>query len=201
MAATATKVANQQGVHEVEIQHLQVFAYMADVEEDSLLDLLHEPLYARVAPRFLTVTVRPNRQGYWEGGWVVDLAGHIPSSVREMRIKFESHKSQEEEVRGFAKEMAEKWWFRRRDGVALFADVTGAGVKINEWSGLMEWSFRDHTWGGIEYYSATVVFRPRWVVEKWGGKVSQVSLEEAEKGVYKTKEDMRLEFCGMSEEY
>lgn len=93
--------------------------------------------------------------------------------------------------------MAQKWWFKSKDGVALFPDITGKDVQIDRWTGSSRWHFRtkntmdDPVPAKMEYYVTTVVFRLQGAVEKRGGQVSQQSLEEAEKGVYKKERDIR----------
>lgn len=92
-----------------------------------------------------------------------------------------------EQIDAMAKQMAEKWYFVRKDGVALFPDVTGKSVEIHRWSGSSTW--QGETWtrdesapGRIDYYIATVVFRPEVVVKRRGGAVNPDSVEDAERG-------------------
>ncbi|KAK4208460.1 hypothetical protein QBC37DRAFT_240955, partial [Rhypophila decipiens] len=120
----------------------------------------------------------------FNGDWLVACREHIPSSVREFYIELESLERKKEQVNLIAQQMAEKWYFVREDGVALFPDFSGKSVKIDRWSGSSTW--QNHTWtrdesapGRIDYYIATVVFRPHWVVERNGGTMNPETVEAA----------------------
>jgi hypothetical protein len=111
----------------------------------------------------------------------------MPASVRELHIELESLERKKEQVDAIAKQMAEKWYFTKQDGVTLFPDVSGKAVKIDRWSGSSTWD--GQTWqrdesapGRIDYYIATVAFRPQRVVEKLGGHVKPEIVEAAEQG-------------------
>lgn len=133
----------------------------------------------------------------FEGSWLASCAADMPASVRELHIELESLERKKEQVDAIAKQMAEKWYFTRQDGVTLFPDVSGKAVKIDRWSGSSTWN--GQTWqrdesapGRIDYYIATVAFRPQRVVEKLGGHVKPEIVEAAEQGIRHTSRWLAL---------
>lgn len=134
-----------------------------------------------------------------EGNWLTNLALYLPGSVREIHIEMESLERKKEQIDWIAKQMAEKWYFKRKDGVVLFPDVTGKDVKIDRWSGSSAWGGK--TWtrdesapGRVDYYIATVTFRPQLAVERRGGQVSLESLTGAAEGALDNSLKMDLQF-------
>jgi hypothetical protein len=118
---------------------------------------------------------------------VTAAAKNLSPSVREFRVELESLERKKDQVDRIAKLMTEKWYFTRRDGVTLFADVTGKSTVIDRWTGTSE--FDGRTWtrdesreGEIDYYIATVVFRPEWTVKRFGGDVDRELMERAKNG-------------------
>lgn len=107
--------------------------------------------------------------------------------MREFRIELESLERKKSQVNQIAKQMAEQWYFKRADNVALFADVTGKATEVDRWTGTSTWD--GSTWtrdesrpGQIDYYIATVVFRPEWIVKRHGGQVNPLLVENAANG-------------------
>ncbi|KAM7191376.1 hypothetical protein V8F33_008979 [Rhypophila sp. PSN 637] len=192
---TAGVIKAAQGVNEVEIQSMRVFAQMWAIENGRMRLLMRDLTQHGVAPRMVTLTIRHTDWWWWEndhhlkfeGDWLADCRGNIPSSVREFHIELESLERKKDQVDAIAKQMAQKWYLVRKDGVALFPDCSGKSVRIDRWSGSSTWQGR--TWireqsapGRIDYYIATVVFRPQRVVERNGGTVRPETIEIARAG-------------------
>ena len=201
LIATGRDIARRQGVDNVPIQHLRVFTHVSNLERGELLSLLQTIADAQLAPRSLTLTVHHTDwtpQEFhiplikFEGHWISQLEAFLPKSIMELNIQVESSEAKKDQVNTIAMKMADKWWFRRSDGVALFPDITGNDVKIDRRAGS-----RNQRGGSIwmspnDVYSVAVTFRPEWAVKRRGGYVSLQSLREAQKGEYKNGEDMRL---------
>lgn len=141
------------------------------------------------------------------GNFIARLERHLPGSVREIHIELESLERKKDQIDWIAKQMAEKWYFKRKDGVALFPDVTGKDVKIDRWSGSSRWG--GETWtrdesapGRLDYYIATVTFRPRLSVERRGGQVSLETVKGAEEGAFRDwmKMDLRVIVPGRNDD-
>ncbi len=183
LAATVDRVARHLGVEAVETDALRVFAQMWALEENYLGRLLRAA--PRLHPRRLTLTIRHTDWWWWESdeplrfeaGWIRAASDFLPPSVRELRVELESVRRKKDQVDEIGRKMAERWMFRRMDGVVLVADASGAGNEVERWTGSSTWGGK--TWkrdetrpGEIEYYVLTVAFRPRSVVERRGGKVA-----------------------------
>ena len=102
-----------------------------------------------------------------------------------VRIELESLEQKKEQVNAIAKQMSERWFFKRMDGVALYPDASGRAIEIDKWTGSSTWN--SHTWtrdearpGQIDYYVASVVFRSASSVEKRGGRISEVAANPTE---------------------
>ena len=183
LQSTLARISQQHGTQHVETHGLRIFAQMWALEEGRLGALLRTvPL---LHPRSLTLTIRHADWWWWEsdeplrfeGNWIWEMRSCLPPSVREFRIELESVKRKKEQVDSIAKQMAERWFFKRMDGVALFADASGAANTVDTWTGSSTWN--DETWtrdetkpGEIDYYILSVVFRPRHALERRGGHVS-----------------------------
>ncbi|OTA80281.1 hypothetical protein M434DRAFT_401823 [Hypoxylon sp. CO27-5] len=179
----------------VEIEGLRVFAQMYKLEEGRLAGLLRTPgLY----PRRLTLTIRHADWWYWEqdrplrfeAQWIEGVCAVLPGSVREFYIELESLERKKDQVDSIAKQMREKWFFKRTDGATLFPDVTGGNVEVSRWSGTSTWNgqtwTRDETAPGrIDYYVVCVPFRLQHVVERKGGAVSDEAVRAASGNVFK----------------
>ncbi|KAI6089770.1 hypothetical protein F4821DRAFT_230895 [Hypoxylon rubiginosum] len=197
------QIKEQRGDDEiVEIEGLRVFAQMYKLEGGHLAQLLKTPgLY----PRRLTLTIRHTDWWYWEedqplrfeADWIQAVCKTLPSSVREFWIELESLEKKKGQVDSIAKQMREKWFFKRTDGAALFADVTGKNVEVSRWSGTSRWHnltwTRDETTPGkIDYYIVSVPFRLQYAVERQGGGVSDEAMRAASSGVFNARK-MRLD--------
>ncbi|KAK4445408.1 hypothetical protein QBC34DRAFT_413177 [Podospora aff. communis PSN243] len=177
---------------EVEIERLRMFAQMWAVERGDVSDVLR---MAGLHPRVVVLTIRHADWWWWEhdhplrfeSGWVEDVWKTLSPSVREFRIELESLDRKKDQIDRIAKQMTEKWYFIRTDGVTLFPDVTGKSTVIDRWTGTSEfdgkvWTRDESRPGEIDYYMATVVFRPEWVVRRFGGQVDSELTERAKKG-------------------
>ncbi|KAK0706007.1 hypothetical protein B0T26DRAFT_725198 [Lasiosphaeria miniovina] len=189
LGITLARITAQHGGEKVEIESLRVFAQMWALEDYALARLLHTP---HLHPRRLTLTIRHADWWWWEqdkplrfeSGWIGAVAKVLPASVRELRIELESLERKKDQVDGIAKQMADRWLFPRIDGEVLYPDATGKAVEISRWSGASTWNGRrwerdESAPGLVDYYIATVVFRPRRVVERLGGTVSDSAKQAA----------------------
>ncbi|KAI1762140.1 hypothetical protein GGR53DRAFT_432252 [Hypoxylon sp. FL1150] len=173
----------------VEIEGLRVFAQMYRLEGAALASLLRTP---HLRPRRLTLTIRHTDWWHWESDeplrfeakWIPSVCEALPDSVREFCIELESLECKKDQVDFVAKEMREKWFFKRTDGAVLCPDVTGANVEVSRWSGTSRWNNR--TWtrdetapGRIDYYVVSVPFRLQYAVERKGGGVSDDAIRAA----------------------
>ncbi|KAI0107709.1 hypothetical protein F4776DRAFT_423893 [Hypoxylon sp. NC0597] len=196
------QIREQRGGDEiVEIEGLRVFAQMYKLEGGQLATLLRTPgLY----PRRLTLTIRHTDWWNWEedlplrfeARWIETVSDVLPSSVREFCIELESLERKKDQVDSIAKQMREKWFFKRTDGAALFPDVTGGNVEVSRWSGTSTW--HGQTWtrdetapGRIDYYVVCVPFRLQHVVERKGGAVSDEASRAASRNIFNAHK-MRL---------
>ncbi|XXG99594.1 hypothetical protein Hte_005934 [Hypoxylon texense] len=190
LASQLQQIKKQRGSDEiVEIEGLRVFAQMYKLEGGNLAGLLNTPgLY----PRRVTLTIRHADWWYWESdeplrfeaGWIKAVCDVLPSSVRELRIELESLERKKDQVDSIAKQMREKWFFKRTDDAALLPDVTGRNVEVSRWSGTSTWHnkrwVRDETAPGrIDYYVLCVPFQLQHVVERKGGEVSDETIRAA----------------------
>ena len=196
------QICQQQATEEVEIEALRVFAQMWALENGSLRALLETP---RLRPRTLTLTIRHTDWWFWEveqplrfeGNWLRDVGRAMPSSLTMVRIELESLEQKKEQVDAIAKQMSERWFFKRGDGVALYPDTSGQAIEIDRWTGSSTW--HNHTWtrdearpGEIDYYIASVVFQLAPSVEKRGGTISEAATSAAESNLFTSK--LRLQW-------
>lgn len=203
LVSTLDSIAEQHGTEHVETNGLRVFAQMWALERRQLATMLR--MLPRLHPRTLTLTIRHADWWWWEsdqplrfeGNWIWSVNQQLPPSVREFRIELESVQRKKEQVDSIAKQMAERWFFKRTDGVALFADASGAANAVDTWTGSSTWN--DETWtrdetrpGEIDYYILSVVFRPRYAVERRGGQVSPQAARAAEQGYALSRHELRL---------
>jgi hypothetical protein len=196
LARRLEQIAARLGDGEFEIEGVRVFAQMYKLEAGSLATLLGTP---GLRPRRVTLTIRHADWWYWEQDerlrvegqrWLEGTCEVLPSSVREVCVELESLERKRDQVDEIAKLMRERWFFKRKDGVGLFADVTGKGDEVTRWSGTSTWNgqrwVRDETEEGrIDYYVVAVWFRQEHVVERRGGSVSEEARQACEKGVFK----------------
>ncbi|KAJ5702672.1 hypothetical protein N7488_010220 [Penicillium malachiteum] len=121
-------------------------------------------------PKTVTITIRytdtweweQNRALYMEGAWAGRV--RLPASVTKLKIDFESIERRKDEVNHIAHELAEKWRFRRSDGVDMVTSGEDS-ISFSRWTGSstlggMRW-LRDETRSGqLDYYVGTVTWRP-----------------------------------------
>ncbi|KAJ9132231.1 Alanine--tRNA ligase, partial [Coniochaeta hoffmannii] len=179
-----------------EIQGLRVFAQMYKLEGGHLAALLGTP---GLRPRRVTLTVRHADWWFWESDerlrvegqqWLEGVCGQLRASVREVCIELESLERKKDQVDEIARQMRERWFFKRGDGEGLFADVSGRADEVTRWSGTSTWNgrrwVRDETAEGrLDYYVVAVWFRPLHVVQRRGGSVSEEARRACEADEYK----------------
>lgn len=181
---------------------------MYKLEENRLATLLATP---GLHPRRLSVTIRHADWWYWEsdeplkfeGEWIRRVSEEMAGSVREVCIELESLERKQGQIDNIAKQMRERWFFKRKDGIALYADVTGASDEVTRWSGTSTWNrqrwTRDETEEGrLDYYVLAVWFRPEHVVQRRGGSVSDEAKHAAENGIFDSSK-LKLSLPPMTE--
>lgn len=180
------RVAREQRRHQqFEIQSLRVFAQTFMLEWGNMARLLRtEDLH----PRSVTLTVRHADWWNWEddeplrleGKWIPAVSQVLSSSVREVRVELETLERKKGQADSLATQMAEKWWFKRGDGVELYADRDDGATTVARWQGTSRWHdrrwVRDETSEGvIDYYVKTIVFRPAGVLARKGVDISPIA--------------------------
>lgn len=190
------QIARGLGDEEFEIEGVRVFAQMYKLEDGSLATLLGTP---GLRPRRVTLTLRHTDWWFWEQDerlrvegqkWLKGVCEVLPASVREVCIELESLERKKNQVDEIAKQMRERWFFKRIDGEGLLADMSGAGDEVTRWSGTSTWNrqrwVRDETAEGrLDYYVVAVWFRQHHVVERRGGCVSEEARQACEKGAFR----------------
>lgn len=185
-----------------EIQSLRVFAQTFMLEWGNLARLLRtEDLH----PRSLTLTVRHADWLGWEddaplqleGKWLPAVNEVLSSSVREVRVELESLQRKAGQADEIAAQMRDKWWFRRADGVEMYADEDDGVTTVQRWQGTSRWHgmrwVRDESGEGvIDYYVKTVVFRPVGVLARKGVSVSPEAREFANRGSRPLDAELKL---------
>ncbi|KAK7417454.1 hypothetical protein QQX98_004574 [Neonectria punicea] len=198
LARTLRQITEQQGQERVEIDRLRVFAQMWKLEAGDLADLLSTPY---LHPRSLTLTIRHADWWFWEnddplrfeGKWIRRVCEAMSPSVREFRIELESLVRKKDQIDLIAKQMIDRWFFKRSDDVVLYADIEGGSWEESRWSGTSKWHnqrwIRDETEPGrIDYYVLTITFRVQSAIERRGGKISETARHFAEHDIYKDSE-------------
>ncbi|SPN98649.1 related to M.genitalium alanine--tRNA ligase [Cephalotrichum gorgonifer] len=182
-------------------------SYFAPRRTDTALLQTCRAVYAE--SWFLPVLLREQADWwYWESDeplrfeaqWIRRINEVMPSSVRETHIELESTVRRKGQVESIARQMREKWFFKRTDGVVLYPDATGANCEVSGWRGSSTWNgetwTRDETEPGvIDYYVISVPFRPEHVVKRRSGMVSGEARRSAETGIYNAF-SMRLDTRG-----
>ncbi|VUC31847.1 unnamed protein product [Clonostachys rosea] len=166
------------------ISNLRVFAQMCMLEEGALAKVLAVPEFY---PSIVTLTIRHTDWWGWEhdqplifnGNWLEGVSKVMPPSVRELNIELESVDRKKFQVDEIAKQMMEKWFFRRTDGMTLYASEQ----RESHWRGTSRWErlrwVRDEILEGvIDYYVATLTFVPETRLQ-WH-QISPVARENAE---------------------
>ena len=180
----------------LEFESLRVFAQMYKLEEGGLGSIfeLAEP-YLR--PRRLTLAIRHTDWWYWEmdeplridGRWIEKVCQHLPSSVREVCVELETVDRKKNQADAIVSMMRSRWFFKRQDGVALFADAGGRTCEVDRWTGSSSWNrrrwTRDETAPGeIQYYTVSVRFLTTHAVGLRGGEVDVEASRGAENDDY-----------------
>ncbi|RGP71925.1 alanine--trna ligase [Fusarium sporotrichioides] len=191
MRSMLSRIATQQMQDKVEIERLRVFAQMYKVEQGELAGILREPL---LAPRIVTLTIRHTDWWFWEddeplrfeGNWIEDVSQAMSTSTSQFCIELESLERKKDQVDKIADQMIKKWYFKRNDGVVLYAEASGASRKESRWSGDSTWHnqrwVRDETEPGrLDYYIVSVTFRPRIDIERSGGTVGRDVFNSSQK--------------------
>ncbi|EWZ33442.1 hypothetical protein FOCG_16941 [Fusarium oxysporum f. sp. radicis-lycopersici 26381] len=184
------KISKSLGTDNVEIERLRVFAQMYRLEDNGLQDILRTP---HLAPRTMTLTIRHTDWWYWEddeplhfeGNWIEGVCQVLTPSTTQFCIELESLERKKDQVDKIAKQMVDAWFFKRPDGVVLYADTSNANRKVSRWSGSSTWHgqrwTRDETEPNkLDYYIVSVTFRPLISIERSGGSVSEKAIKEAQ---------------------
>ncbi|KAJ3466943.1 hypothetical protein MRS44_004507 [Fusarium solani] len=188
--ATAMEIAQQMGQEQVQIEGIRAFPQMFKLEGGELGSLLRSPY---MDPKRLTITIRHADWWNWEddaplrfeSSWISDVSDELSPSLNEICIEMETLERKKRQVDRIAKMMIERWFFKKLDGTVLVADTEGSTRQESRWRGTSRWHnkrwIRDETEEGvIDYYIVSVTFRPRHVIERNGGKISEHDDEEAE---------------------
>lgn len=173
LARTLQTIKYQQK-QDFQIQHLRVFAQMFMLERGELASFLRVPY---LDPQVLTLTIRHADWWHWEddeplrfeGSWIPTVSQHLKTGLREVRIELETLERKKDQVDEIAKQMMQKWFFKRPDGVVLY----GADKEVTRWKGTSRWHNRRWTRdesaeGVIDYYIVTVIFLPERLLERNG---------------------------------
>lgn len=203
----------------MEMSSLRVFAQLCRLEGGGRIRSLVSTPHLRF--RTLTVTIRHADWWDWEtdeplcihtGSWIQYLASVLPETVTEVCMELESLERKKSQVNAIAEKMARGWYFKRRDGIALFADLTcfneGAlqdmdsredttetfdekkrEELVQRWSGPstfngQRWTRDETAPGRLDYYILKVPFRLQHVVERKGGRIDVQVLEAANEDDY-----------------
>ncbi|KAF5601384.1 hypothetical protein FPANT_1755 [Fusarium pseudoanthophilum] len=184
------KISKSLGTDKVEIERLRVFAQMYRLQENGLQEVLRTP---HLAPRTITLTIRHTDWWYWEedeplhfdGNWIEGVCQVLTPSTTQFCIELESLERKKDQVDKIAKQMVDSWFFKRPDGVVLYADTSDANRKVSRWSGSSTWHgqrwIRDETEPHkLDYYIVSITFRPLISIERSGGSASEKAIKEAQ---------------------
>ncbi|KAF5636788.1 uncharacterized protein FTJAE_5984 [Fusarium tjaetaba] len=184
------KISKSLGTDKVEIERLRIFAQMYRLQENGLQEVLRTP---HLAPRTITLTIRHTDWWYWEedeplqfeGNWIEGVCQVLTPSTTQFCIELESLERKKDQVDKIAKQMVDSWFFKRPDGVVLYADTSDANRKVSRWSGSSTWHgqrwIRDETEPHkLDYYIVTITFRPLISIERSGGSASEKAIKEAQ---------------------
>jgi hypothetical protein len=196
------RIAELQGEDKVIIDRLRVFAQMYKVEEGGMASLLHTP---HLLPRCITLTIRHADWWFWEddnplsfkGNWIKAACAVMPNTVNEIHIELESLERKKAQVDEIAKQMAQRWFFKRPDGGVLYADNRNGAATVDRWTGTSTWHnrrwVRDETRDGeIDYYIVTVSFQLGPTLERRGGFISETARENATRDRYDTSLNLHI---------
>ncbi|KAF5701879.1 hypothetical protein FMUND_13712 [Fusarium mundagurra] len=183
-------ISKSLGTDNVEIERLRVFAQMYRLQENGLREVLRTP---HLAPRTITLTIRHTDWWYWEedeplqfdGNWIEGVCQVLTPSTTQFCIELESLERKKDQVDKIVKQMVDSWFFKRPDGVVLYADTSDSNRKVSRWSGSSTWHgqrwIRDETEPHkLDYYIVSITFRPLISIERSGGSVSDKAIKEAQ---------------------
>lgn len=127
---------------EVQLEHVRFFAQMYVLENGAeLCRFLNLPHFH---PRCVTISIRHTDWWEWErDAWLrIDSPWlercKLPKSVRQFRMELETLHRKKDHLDSIVKQMVEKWYFTRIDGMLLSARNTP--VEITEWKGSSTWN-------------------------------------------------------------
>ncbi|KAH7313715.1 hypothetical protein B0I35DRAFT_452081 [Stachybotrys elegans] len=182
------------------IENLQVFAQLVLLEAGGAEVVLREfgnPVSGFLPFSRLTLTIRHHDWWFWEddkplridGRWIEGLSAVLMPSLQEVCMELETLERKKEQVDAIVQQMCERWYFKRADGVALFADTRPGFHPVSRWRGSSKWDnrrwVRDETEADmLDYYIVTVKFTLAPELEKRGGRVSATAKSDAEAGVF-----------------
>ncbi|GAB7342853.1 hypothetical protein MBLNU457_g0978t1 [Dothideomycetes sp. NU457] len=167
--------------HVDEIEHVRIFAGVYNLEYGGSYSF--DNVFCNVPhfyPKRMSITVRHTDWIDWQvnrplrirGDWVAEA--RLPNSVREVCVEFESTAWRQNQVDALAHKAAAIWYFERKDGALLVADVGEKNVM--RWSGSSTWDrqrwYRHESRPlEIDYYVRTITFklRLRWSKEDLAG--------------------------------
>ncbi|KAE8377034.1 hypothetical protein BDV26DRAFT_264522 [Aspergillus bertholletiae] len=146
---------------------IRIFAQMWVLEPgDRFQETLDMPHFY---PKKITLTIRYTDFWFWENDeplrinstWVNEI--RFPESVSRFCIEFESIERRKNEVDYIAREAAEKWYFRRKDGLLLTASHESE-MSVYKWTGSsylgrQRWIRDEVRPGELDYYVRTVTWK------------------------------------------
>lgn len=153
---------------EVEGGHIRLFAQLCELEGSRRFRGIFSMRHFH--PRSVTVTIRYTDTWAWEGNSALEIAGEwgqrlvLPSSVQRFNLDIESLERRKDEVDYIVGQAAEKWHFKRRDGVKMLASKN-ASISVSRWTGSstlgrMRWVRDEVRPNQLDYYVGTVTWLP-----------------------------------------
>lgn len=151
----------------VETGHLRIFPQLWKLEQtlgfQNILDMRH------FYPKSVTVTIRYTDWWYWEDNSPLEIDAfwmngiRLPNSVTRFSMDFETIERRKGEIEYIASEAADKWHFKRMDGVVLAprkletsaAKWTGSSIL-----GGRRWTRDETRQNELDYHVVTVNWRP-----------------------------------------
>ena len=167
LAMTLETIHNLYGEEATEMNHVRVIPQLYRLEDGSNLSQLLAIRHFN--PKCFTITIRHTDWWNWESDQPLRIDSRFvnrcmfPNSVTELHMELESIERRRPQIQDMARQMREKWSFRRRDGTLLKANEGGKD-EIMKWEGSSTWSgqrwLRDETKAEtLEYYMQTVCFQ------------------------------------------
>ena len=167
LATTLETIHSLYGEEATEMSHVRVIPQLYMLEDGRNLSELFATRHFN--PKCFTITIRHTDWWNWESDQPLRIDSRFvnrcmfPNSVTELRMELESIERRRPQIQDMARQMREKWSFRRRDGALLKANEGGKD-EIMRWEGSSTWNgqrwLRDETKPEtLEYYMQTVCFR------------------------------------------